>query len=387
MPRHIIHIDITDFPIAVERVLEPRLRDRPVAVAVEKASRSLIVAASAEARQNGIYRGLPLNQARRRCKDVTILPPNEDLYQRATRAMLDIMNRFTPIIEPLRFGHAYLDMTGGSNFFGGVKDVAYKAQHDIRKQLRLDAVAGVAANKLVSKVASDMIVQAKTNDNLCDVKWGDEERFLAPLKINYLPGIDKKIRTELLDLNVRFVKELAALQVEHLQMIFGRKGMLLHQRARGIDNRPVKPPQRSPEIVERLTLAHDSNDMNFLLAELYTLLAQATQRLRTPHWQTRRIVIKVVYSDYKENVAQQRISPLNTETELAPVVEQIFERALNRRVRVRSITLRLLDLCRTTRQLSLFPPNPDPRIEAVAHTVERIRKRFGNHAIRFGRAA
>ncbi len=387
MPRQIIHIDVTDFPIAVERVLEPCLRERPVAVAVETASRSLIVAASEEARQNGIFRGLPLNQARRRCKDVFVLPPNEDLYQRATRAMLDIMNRFTPIIEPLRFGHAYLDMTGGSRFFGSVKDVAYKAQRDIREQLRLDAVAGVAANKLVSKVASDIIVRAKTNENLCDVRRGDEEQFLAPLQINYLPGIDKKIRTELLDLNVRLIKELAAIQVEHLQMIFGRKGVLLHQRAHGIDNRPVKPPQHAPEIAERLRLEQDSNDMNFLLAELYTLLAQATQRLRTQHWQTRRVFIKVMYSDYKENVAQQRIPPLNTETELTPVVQQVFERALNRRVRVRSITLRLCDLCRASRQLSLFSANRDPRTEALASAMERIRTRFGNRAVRFGRAA
>ena len=169
MPRSIIHIDIGDFPIAVERVLEPRLRRRPVVVAVQTATRSLVAALSREAAGQGVQRGMPLPQARKYCRDLTVLPPNEELYTRATTALFGLLGRFSPLIEPLRFGHAYLDMTGSTRLFGCAVDAAARAQREIRDRLGLDAVAGVACNKLVSKVASDLLCRHLPAAPLYDV--------------------------------------------------------------------------------------------------------------------------------------------------------------------------------------------------------------------------
>jgi DNA polymerase IV len=387
MPHNIIHINIANFYIAVESVMQPSLRGRPVAVAIETTARSLVYAASNEARRNGVYRGMPMYKALKQCRDLQVLPPNEALYWRATQAMMDILGNFTPVLEPLRFGHAYLDMRGTTRLFGHVKDAAAKAQKEIRERLRLDASVGVAGNKLVSKVASDFIIERGDHFGLCDVRRGDEAPFLAPLRVSYLPGVRSKIHQELLDLNVKINGQLAAVPTAAMQTVFGRFGLLLHQRARGIDNRPVQPPKRAPEIVELHQLDDDSNDYDLLLSLLYNMLGNATMRLRDKALRASRLIVTVQYSDYKDNTAQQKFQPLDTEIEMAPVLRPIFERVLTRRLRVRKLTLRLRDLSADPQQLDLFSDAGDPKIAAVSDAMDDIRQRFGGHAIRFGRAA
>ena len=383
MNRNVIHIDIAEFHIAVERVVEPRLRDWPVAVAVETSTRSLVYAVSREAQQNGVRSGMLLHQARKFCPDLVVLPPNEDLYMRATTAMIEVLGRFSPVIEPLRYGHAYLDMTGNGKLFGGVKDAAAKAQGEIRERLRLDASVGLASNKLVSKVASGVTRPC----GLCDVRHGYEERFLAPLQVGYLPGVKRKVREELLELNVRIIRELAAISASHLQMVFGRTGVLLYQRAHGIDNRPVQPPKRAPEVVETEILAEDSNDYFELRAILFRLLSQGARRLRFKKLCAGRMVIEIRYSDYKEDRGQQRFRATNLDMELFPVVTELLEKSLTRRVRVRKLTLRMCDLLAAPRQMALFEEKPDPKNAALILAMDRIRDQYGEDAIRFGRAA
>ena len=387
MNPNIIHINIANFYIAVENVMQPSLRGRPAAVAIETTARSLIYAVSDEAQRNGVYRGMPLYKALKQCRDLQILPPNEPLYRRATQAMMDVLGQFTPVLEPLRFGHAYLDMRGTSRLFGQVKDAAAKAQREIRDRLRLEASAGVASNKLVSKVASDFIIDRGERFGLCDVRHGDEAPFLAPLRVGYLPGVRSKIRQELLDLNIKINGQLASVPEAAMQAVFGRFGLLLRERARGNDNRPVQPPKRSPEIVEQRQLDDDSNDYNYLLSLLYNLLANAVLRLRDKALRASRLVVTVQYSDFKDNRAQQKFQPLDTEIEMNPILRSVFERVLTRRVRVRKLTLRLHDLSPDPHQLDLFGPLGDPQDAAVSEAMDAICRRFGSRAIRFGRAA
>ena len=367
--------------------MQPGLRGRPVAVAIETTARSLVYAVSDEARRCGVFRGMPLYKALKQCRDLQVLPPNEPLYWRATQAMMELLGQFTPVLEPLRFGHAYLDMRGTSRLFGPVKDAAAKAQKEIRDRLRLEATAGVAGNKLVSKVASDFLIDRGDYFGLCDVRHGDEAPFLAPLRVSYLPGVRSKIRRELLDLNIKINGQLAAVPVEAMQAVFGRFGLLLHERARGIDHRPVQPPKRAPEIVELRQLDDDSNDYDDLLSQLYDMLANAVMRLRDKSLCAGRMVVTVQYSDYKDNTAKQEFPPLDTEIDMAPILRSVFDRVLNRRVRVRKLTLRLRNLSANPQQLCLFGETGNPQSAAVSDAMDAIRRRFGGKAIRFGRAA
>lgn len=387
MARTILHIDVSDFPVAVERVLEPRLQGRPVAVAVQTASRSLIAALSREAAGRGVARGMPLAQARKYCPDLTVLPPNTELYRRATAALLDLLGHFSPVIEPLRFGHAYLDLTGSGRLFGGAVDAAARAQREIRERLRLAAVAGVASNKLVSKVASDQLTRQQTAPALCDVHPGEEARFLSPLPVTCLPGMPRPVRDQLRELNVSRVHDLAAIQAEHLQMLFGRFGLLLFQRARGIDERPVQPVRRGPEIVEPLELAQDCNDFNEIRRLTFGLLARACRRLRQNDLHARRLALEIRFSDYRETAARVAAPPAQSEEALLTAAAAALDQALTRRVRVRKITLRLEGLASANPQLELFAPAAVPRRAALERAVDRIRDRYGEDAIRYGRAA
>ncbi len=381
MERNIVHIDVASFPIAVERVVEPRLHGRPVAIAGEAAVRSLVYAASREASQAGIRRGMPLPKALTACPDLTVLPPNPDLYARATLAMVKILGEFSPVIEPLRFGRAYLDMTGTHRLFGGIVDGAAKAQREIRERLRLEPTVGLASNKLVSKVASDVSEPL----SLRDVRHGDEEGFLAPLSVNYLPGVKKKVREQLLELNVRIVREVVLLSMDHLTMVFGRTGLLLFQRARGIDFTPVQPPARTPQIVERETLSEDSNDYYVLRSALFRLIVRGAHRLRGAGICAGRLQIELRYSDSLEERAQQRFYATNLDRELLKVAESLLKKVLTRRIRVRKVSVRLYDLRAVPRQLSLFRDGAAPaRDRRLTAAMDRIRDKYGDEAIKYG---
>jgi DNA polymerase IV len=387
MQRTIIHINVSDFHVAVERVLQPHLRNRPLLIAVQASTRALVFALSREAAEAGIRCGMPLAQAVKFCPDVTVLPPNEDLYVRATAAMLQILGRFSPLIEPLRFGHAYLDMTGCGKLYASVKDAAAKAQQELYKRLQLPASAGVASNKLVSKVASDVVTQQSHAAGLYDVQHGSEAGFLAPLHIGYLPGVKQEVRGKLWELNIRLIRELAALSSENLQMVFGRFGVLLHQRSLGIDNRPVLPLRRLPEVVETEELAQDSNDFALLYSLAFRLLTRGMRRVRWQYGQAGRLVLEIRYTDFKEEQVQQKIPPELSENELAPVLLQLLQRALARRVRVRKITLRLGGLQPVPAQLSLFGAETESKQQKLLKAMDRICRRYGEQAIYFGRAA
>ncbi|MDZ7315615.1 MAG: hypothetical protein ONB24_05780 [candidate division KSB1 bacterium] len=387
MNRAVIHIRVADFPVAVEQALEPRLHGRPTAVAVETAGRALIFAASAEARAAGVFSGMPVPEARRRAPDLILLPPNADLYRRAMEAMLDVVRRYTPVYEPLRFGRAYLDMSGTERLFGRIKDAAADIQKQIRRRLNLGASAGVAGNKLVSRTAAEFVAGLGEPLGLYDVRIGEEAAFLAPLSVRYLAAGRRDVYQELWDLNLRRIRQVAETPVEHLQTVFGRLGVLLHQQANGIDPRPVMPPKQKPEIVEIDQLEEDSNDFPLLRARLHGLLACAARRLRRERLLTARLSVEILYSDQRSETTQQRFSATDDEFALTAELNALLGRAVSRRVRVRRLTLRLGDLTPPPQQLSLFDPARDPKREALIAALDRIRDRYGETAIRFGRAA
>jgi DNA polymerase-4 len=380
MERSVMYVDITAFAVSVEAVREPRLRGRPVVVALQKANRSLVYASSYEARRAGIHRGMPLQEARRLCRDLIVLPPNPSLYAHATQAMLDLLSGFSPIIEPVRYGHAYLDMTGTRRLFGSPADAGAKIQREIRERLNLEATVGVATNKLVSKVASDVVKPT----GLQDVRPGDEERFLSPLPVHYLPGVGKATLQQLAELNIHYIRELARIPLTHLTQLFGQRGTQLHQWAHGIDPRPVQPPRREPCIEERETLPEDTNEIPVLRAVLFRLAERACRRLRQEHLMAQRLSLELRYSDGVETKGEMRLAFASQfEHEIYPAAEEAFAHLLTRRVRVRSLRLGLKELKPMARQLCLFSSPEDERRERLLSALDRIRDRFGEDAIHY----
>src|SRR5512136_554934 len=143
-----------------------------------------------------------LAKAVRYCRGVVVLPPNEPLYARASRAICKVLENFSPLLEPTGYGHAYLDITGTARLFGPPRDAAWRAQQEIRRQLRLEASLGVAANKMVSKIASEVTKPV----GLQDVRPGEESSFLSPLPVRLLPGVGAVTLQLLAELNIRLIR-------------------------------------------------------------------------------------------------------------------------------------------------------------------------------------
>ena len=387
MYRHILHIHIPAFSIAVERVCHPELRDRPVAVAPPHSERALILSVSSEARKEGIFKGMPLGKAIKFCPDLTVLPPNPGLTEKASQVLTKMLAQYTPLWEPLRPGHVYLDITGTERLWGRAKDTASHLRREIKGHLRLSGAVGVAGNKMVSSIASKIV----RSEGILDVDHGQESSFMAPLKVDVLPGIGHVRRRILLEeLNIALVREIAAMDMGRLKLVFGRQAYVIHQRAFGIDPTPVYPPRIRPTVTEEITLPGDENDDRILLGILYGLVEKCARRLRSRVLFPRKAGLVFRYGDQVEVTRQTTLSHGSFwDFDLYGPLEKIFFKACQRRVGVRFMRVWFWNFSTPSSQLPLFPATP-PDAEKktlVTHALDRIRERYGDEAIKYGRAA
>lgn len=380
-PRAIIYADATAFPVQVERLRNPRLRGYPVVIAPPGA-RAQVLALSFEARQAGLRKGMRLKEALRQCRDVVVLPPDERTYARATQAMNRILCALSPVFEPERYGHTYLDITSTQRLFGGATDTAWRAQKEIKSRLQLDVSVGLACNKMVSKLAAAVSKPA----GLRRVPQGEEVPFIAPFHVGLLPAVTKPIQEQLLDLNIHVVRQLQQLSLPQLTVAFGQQALVLYQNARGIDPRPVQPPEQAPQVSATRVLPEDTNDLQLLRAVLYTLLEHLAPTLRRHRFLAQTLQLEISYSDYRTASGRSRLpAPSNFELELYPPAEALLDKTLTRRTRVRSLSVALLDLTTRPRQLPLFTESGTNKAAALTQAIDRIRSRFGEDAIRFAR--
>ena len=283
--RSVLFVDPPAFCTAVEGLVAPALRTRPVAVAPPGADRATILALSAEARLAGIERGMPVRQALKRCPDLVLLPPNPRLYARASRALHEVLRIYAPVIEPRGYGHAFLDLTGTGRLFGPAVDVAARVQREVRERLRLPVSVGVAANKLVSQAATTVVKP----EPLLEVPGGAEAGFLAPHPLDVLPDLHPRLRRRLDDYQLDLIGEVAAITESALCAVFGGAGRMLRAQAHGIDPRPVLPPERQAEFHVAHALATDTNDLGVLHPLLRVLGERLGRRLRRSGLVARRL--------------------------------------------------------------------------------------------------
>jgi len=378
MEREIIYMTVTNFAVAVERVVHPELRGRPVVVACRDAARSIVTSVSSEARVEGVRPGMTLSRATRYCGRAVVLPPNESLYCRASRAIFRVLAGFSPLLEPSGHGHAYLDVTGTGRLFGPPRDTAWKAQKEIRRQLRLDASLGIASNKMVSRIASAVIQPA----GLQDVPHGNEPSFLSPLSVRLLPGVGPRTETQLADLNLRIIRDVAAMKMEHLALAFGRLGFTLYQHARGIDRTPVYPMRAVPAVEEAKVLPEDSNDFDLLQRVLREISERAARRLREKKQRTGRMELCVWYADHREGRRGLKIDPpVQSSTILCARALTLLGLVMERRTRVRSMRLRLTDLSAGSVQMELFADPGPERQTKLDLALDTLRHRYGDKVI------
>jgi DNA polymerase-4 len=320
--RKIIHVDMDAFYASVEQRDRPELRGKPVIVAW-KGKRSVVCAASYEARRFGVRSAMATVQAERLCPDAVFIPPDFSRYKAVSRAVHEILRRHTDIVEPLSLDEAYLDATRNKTGLPTATKVAITIRRQIQEELKLTASAGVAPNKFLAKIASDW----QKPNGLFVIQPAQVEAFLAPLPVGRIPGVGMVTEEKLAKLGMRTVGDLRARSQEELQRSFGRYGQRLCELAQGIDNTPVVTNRPVKSIS-----AEGTFDQDVLLSETEPMIRRLAEKVWVASRKEARIARTVVL---KLKTAEFRIltrsltppSPPTSSAELADAAVLLLERA------------------------------------------------------------
>lgn len=282
--RKIVHIDMDAFYASVEQRDSPELRGKPVIVAW-KGNRSVVCAASYEARKFGVRSAMPAVRAERLCPDAVFIPPDFTRYRTVARLTREIFKRHTDLVEPLSLDEAYLDVTENKTGLPTATRVASTIREQIRQELNLTASAGVAPNKFLAKLASDW----RKPDGLFVIQPEEVEGFLLPLPVGRLPGVGKVTGESLEKLGVKTVKQLRDIDIAVLEKNFGRYGVRLYELARGIDNTQVVPNRPTKSIS-----AEDTFERDMLLSETELMIRRLAEKVWSASRKESRIAHTVV---------------------------------------------------------------------------------------------
>ena len=293
LPRKIVHIDMDAFYASVEQRDDPQLRGKPVVVAW-RGNRSVVCAASYEARKFGVRSAMPAVRAERLCPNAVFLPPDFPRYRAVSRQVREILQRHTNLVEPLSLDEAYLDVSENKTGLRTATMVARTIREQIRTELQLTASAGVAPNKFLAKIASDW----KKPDGLFVIQPEDVEAFLLPLPVGRMPGVGKVTEEKLRVFELHTIADLRRLDLPALESHFGRYGVRLYELARGVDESKVVPDRptqsiSSEDTFERDVLLTETEPMIRRLAELTWAASRKESRI------ARTVVLKLKTAEFK----------------------------------------------------------------------------------------
>jgi len=384
--RSIIHINVADFAVAVERLVDRRLQERPVIVAPEGAVRAAVYDMSEEAYQSGVRKGMALRRALRYCRDAVVLPPHSDRYERAMKQLFKHALPYSPRVEATDFnGHLFVDTTGTGRLFGPPPDVAWRIRKTVRTDMGFDPIWSVAPNKLVAKVATRMV--KPIGEYI--VGAGEEENFLKPLPVHLIPGIEQEDLKRFREFNLTRAGHVAVLSIEQLRVAFGSRSHHLYNAVRGIDPSPVCPVgQNRPLVSADYEFGNDTNDTVMVQGVLYRLIEQMGAELRERKMAARRIRIILDYSDGGRVVRQAAVDPPTANDFcLFAVAGPVLERAWTRRVRIRHLRLICGRLTYPPAQMGLFTEYEEEKktSDNLIAALDTIRRCFGSDVIRVGR--
>ncbi|MEI7744395.1 MAG: DNA polymerase IV, partial [Chloroflexota bacterium] len=379
--RTILHVDLDAFFASVEQRDHPEYRGRPVIVGgSDPTSRGVVSAASYEARKFGVHSAMPLRTAYRLCPQGIYVNVDGRRYQQASREVMAVMRRFTPMVQPISIDEAFLDVTGSRALFGDGETIARTIKVTVHEEVGLTASVGVATTKLVAKIGSDL----RKPDGLVVVPPGEEASFLAPLPISRLWGVGEKTALALRDYGVQTIGDLAALPPEVLERRFGKHGASLVARAHGVDADPVATGEPAKSIGHEHTFEHDTADREVVERTLLGMADGVAWRLRAAGLRAATITIKLRDSSFTT------ISRQATLDVPADLTEPIYEAALvllrremhGQRIRLVGVTASNF---RERGQLSLFGGPDEPRRHQAAEALDVIRRKYGERAVTRGR--
>ncbi len=385
MERTIIHLNIANFSVAVERLVDRSLRNRPLIIA-PRVARAKVYDMSEEAYRDGVRKGMPLARAMIRCRRAVILPPTPELYEKAIRCCFRLALPFTPLVElGSGSGHLYLDVTGTHRLFGPARDIGRRIRTTLRRNLGLHPICSVGPNKLVAKVGSRIVKPAGEYI----VAAGEEQTFLAPLPLSLLPTADRIIQSRLHEVGIRYIFQAASLSRQDLSLLCGRRVEKLYPALRGIDRTPVGwATQAEQPLLFRHHFSPDSNREDVVQPAVLELARQAARRLRRQKKGCRRVHVGLIYSDGIKVARQAACKyPAAGDSELEQLAVTGLFRSWRRRVGVRAIEFSCSHISPYMQQLSLFQHvNEKQRKQKELYdAIDVLHERFGASALTWGR--
>lgn len=378
MVRKIIHIDMDAFYAAVEQKDNPALKGRPVIVGGDPQKRGVVSAASYEARAYGVHSAMPISQAQKLCPQGIFLPVRMPRYQEVSRQIFKIFEEYTPLIEPLSLDEAFLDITQCQLLFGPALQIAKDIKKRIYETTGLTSSAGLAPNKFLAKIASDL----KKPDGLVEVRPEVVKEFLSPLPISKLWGVGKVTTDILRSLGIWQVGQLANFPPEILERKLGKFGRQLIALARGEDERPVMPHSAVKSISQEETFTPELFEQREMERVLLFQAEQVSFELRQQGLKGKTVQIKVRYPDFRLITRSLTLaSPTDQGWAIYQVACQLLARTdvLQKKARLLGVGITNLQRADYPQQLSLFVH--EEKKSRAASVIDRICKKFGPQAI------
>jgi DNA polymerase-4 len=346
--RNIIHFDLDAFYVAVECKKEPKLKGRPLIVG-SQSRRGVVAACSYEARHFGVHSAMPMYLAMQLCPDATVISGDMEAYSQQSHLVAEIISDAAPTFEKASIDEFYIDASGMDKFFGAFR-WATELQTRIKNESDLPISMGLSANKLVSKVITGEFKPNATKQIL----KGEEERFLGPLAVDKIPMIGKQTSSFLYDMGVRTVATLREMPVKFLVSAFGKNGVGLWNKARGIDESPVVPHNEQKSISTESTFEEDTIDVKRLKSILIAMVEKVGFQLREQGKLTSCITVKIRYSNFDTETKQVHIPYTSSDQVLLRVAQDLFDKLYNRRMLIRLVGVRLSNLVQGNHQINLF---------------------------------
>jgi DNA polymerase-4 len=364
------------FYASVEQRDHPELRGLPVIVGADPRGRGVVSAASYEARRFGVHSAMPIGRAARLCPDAVFLPVDMDKYARVSGEIMALLSEYSPLLEPISVDEAFLDVTGTERLLGAALEVARTIKARLRGEVGLTASAGIAPNKFLAKLASDL----KKPDGLVEVKPGEEADFLRNLPIERLWGVGRVTARELRAMGIETIGQLARVTPRVLMQGFGKWGGLLHELAQGRDDRPVEPLAAPKSMGAEETFSQDTRDGEELRRTLLVQAERVARELRAEGYAGRTVSLKLRFADFQTITRSLTGEATQDGLEIFRRVFGLLER-VERRQPVRLIGVSVAGLVQGgPGQLSLFSET-SARRDRVARAADRLARRFGDRAL------
>jgi DNA polymerase-4 len=372
--RHfIVHIDIDAFFAAVEVLLNPALKGKPLIVGGLPHERGVASTCSYEARRYGVHSGMALRTAYKLCPQGVFVRGNYQVYQSFSEKFFDVLRRYTPDVEATSIDEAYLDFTRCRRLYVSFPAAARDLKAQVERETGLSVSVGVAPNKILAKLATGRAKPA----GYFEIEPGREEEFLRDVDIDRLPGIGPKTQVVMRMLNIKKIGDLWGMSQAALHSIFGLGGDEIYFQSRGLDNRSLVTEADPKSVSRETTFLQDLWDSRLLLAHLAYLCDRLTLALRQGRYYAHVIEVKARYADFRTEVRRRLlVVPRREMTDVYRIAQELFlELWGGSRLPLRLVGVKASDLTRV-RPLSLFEPYSD-RPERLGTAVDQVREKFG----------